>query len=163
MPKRSITADDWSRDVREQRVFLEIHCPSAKNAVARLEAVANELDVRMAVVDRLRDKLHAQQKNLDTANATISSVIELLGGAVEADGCFGDPVVLDVARRLVAMLNNARRERDVAHKKVIQLQQQRSELDCQYAGGWGESDGASHCPPDRPCMRCRLERLEETR
>jgi len=57
------------------------------------------------------------------------------------------------------------KERDAALQRIAGLDRKlsetyasRSALDCQYAGAHGESDGASHCPPDKPCQRCTLER-----
>jgi hypothetical protein len=43
-------------------------------------------------------------------------------------------------------------------RKLSETYASRSALDCQYAGAHGESDGASHCPPEKPCQRCLLER-----
>jgi hypothetical protein len=43
-------------------------------------------------------------------------------------------------------------------RKLAETYASRSALDCQYAGAHGESDGASHCPADKPCQRCTLER-----
>lgn len=48
---------------------------------------------------------------------------------------------------------------EVLEQKLLALYSRCESLDCQYAGAHGESDGASsHCPPQRPCQRCTLER-----
>ena len=51
-------------------------------------------------------------------------------------------------------------EAEVARLKaqLLQCHGSRSAIDCQYAGAWGETDGASHCPHAKPCQRCTLER-----
>lgn len=161
MYKRRIVADEWSQDVRQQRIFLEINCPSASVAVKRLEAVAYELDIRAAVIEQLRHMLNVKNRKVEELSSTIDTVMDILGGWVETDGCLGEPVAADVAKRMVFLLQTARKESGELRKRVLMLERHRSELDCQYAGPHGETDGASHCPIDRPCMRCRLERAEK--
>ena len=59
------------------------------------------------------------------------------------------------------------RERDEAWARIADLERElsetyaiRSALDCVYAGPYMEPDAGtkSHCPPDKPCQRCLLER-----
>lgn len=42
--------------------------------------------------------------------------------------------------------------------KVSELRAERSEFDCRFAGRHWEASG-SHCPTDRPCLRCQRDRL----
>lgn len=41
-------------------------------------------------------------------------------------------------------------------KHIAQLERSREQLDCRYAGSHWESSG-SHCPIDKPCMRCAMQ------
>jgi hypothetical protein len=45
-------------------------------------------------------------------------------------------------------------------RKLSETYAIRSALDCVYAGPYMEPDAGtkSHCPPDKPCQRCLLER-----
>lgn len=49
------------------------------------------------------------------------------------------------------------------HEDEIQkLRRQRIEFDCRYTMGNVADLTGSHCPIDRPCLRCQNERLEAT-
>ncbi len=51
-----------------------------------------------------------------------------------------------------------RDQRNAAQQDAQRVRANRDSLDCQFAGAFGETDGASHCPAEHPCQRCTLER-----
>jgi hypothetical protein len=42
-------------------------------------------------------------------------------------------------------------------RRIAELEARVSSLDCRHAGRYYETSG-SHCPIDKPCMRCKDER-----
>ena len=72
------------------------------------------------------------------------------------------PAVSDRTTTAASRIAELERERNTARYEVMRLQQHRSELDCTYAGAFGESDGGSHCALENPCQRCTLERERDT-
>lgn len=78
---------------------------------------------------------------------------------------FGVAVLME--KHAAAAVAEVTRERDEARERSTALEHKlaetyasRSRLDCSFAGPYIEPDAGtkSHCPPEKPCQRCTLER-----
>lgn len=70
----------------------------------------------------------------------------------------------NVLRATIAILRadveNLRADRDRLTSELSAIRAERSTFDCRYAGQYWEASG-SHCPIDRPCVRCQRDRLRD--
>lgn len=51
------------------------------------------------------------------------------------------------------------KERNELRAEIERLRRHRTELDCRYTMGDVADLSGSHCSPDEPCLRCKVERL----
>lgn len=94
--------------------------------------------------DELRDKLSEQIDRGNEAEADVRILRAKLAAAEKARDEFYDDA------------QKFRQREDAALARVRELEAQRSEMDCLYAGKYADT-GGSHCPLDKPCDRCANE------
>lgn len=74
-----------------------------------------------------------------------------IDGLLRAHGLVGIVLSPDELDRLIAQARDA-----------VAVRAERDALDCRYAGRYADISG-SHCPLDKPCVRCRAEQAEAER
>jgi uncharacterized coiled-coil DUF342 family protein len=175
-PKK-LTAEERVRAVTHDMFeLLLVHNNDAiriaeEHAAAAVAEVTREWDEARKEVDRLRERVRVRHRE------------DQQWAAKHARAALG-PQLCETEQKLAnasAGREAARRERDEVRAEFIQLLKERDEareritaierklsetyasrsaLDCVYAGPYMEPDAGtkSHCPPDKPCQRCLLER-----
>lgn len=72
-------------------------------------------------------------------------------------------VALEEKASALARAEGAEAERDRYGEALEMLRRELPQYDCCRTGGPVSDSGGKHCPPESPCLTCRLERAERDR
>jgi chromosome segregation ATPase len=121
----------------------------ARAEIERLQAHAKSM------IDALNTDIDAKAAEIERLTAALGSA-GYARALKECDDLRAEIDRLQADRAQLVLMTELLR---ASNAEVERLRRHRTELDCRYTMGDVADLSGSHCPPDEPCLRCKVERL----